>query len=122
MTHRNRERERRAHSELALHPDLPTVEFHKLPAEGEPQPRAFHLLRRRADLAELLEDLLLILRGNTHPGVADGYLHGPVPWRRSDLDPPALGRELDRVRQQVQDHLTDLALVRLNLAQSGINI
>src|SRR5262245_745738 len=33
---RNRERERRAHTLLALHPDPPTVELHKLPAKGEP--------------------------------------------------------------------------------------
>ena len=32
MTHRQRERERRAHTLLTLHPDPPAVEFHKLSA------------------------------------------------------------------------------------------
>src|SRR5262245_51248374 len=71
MTHRYGERERRAHPDLALHPDPPTVEFHKLPAQREPQPRAFDLLRGRPHLSELLEDLLLILGGNADPSVAD---------------------------------------------------
>src|SRR5262252_5280268 len=65
------ERERGAHAHLALHPDSPTVEFHKLPAQGQPQPRALDLLRRRPHLAELLEDLLLIFGSNTDPCVAD---------------------------------------------------
>jgi len=33
---RQREAERRTHSLLALHPNPPTVEFHKLPTQGEP--------------------------------------------------------------------------------------
>ena len=36
MTHRDRERERRAHAHLALDPDLPAVEFDKLPTQGQP--------------------------------------------------------------------------------------
>src|SRR6516164_7456321 len=68
--HRQREGERRTHTHLALCPDLPTVEFHKLPAQGEPEARALDLLRRCPHLTELLEDLLLILGGNADPGVA----------------------------------------------------
>src|SRR5262245_11756784 len=69
--HRDRERERRAHPLLALHPDPPAVQFHKLPAQGEPEPRALDLLRGRPHLAELLEDLLLIFWSYADPGVAD---------------------------------------------------
>src|SRR5262249_2916526 len=36
MAHRNRERKRRAHPFLAFDPDPPPVQFHKLPAQGEP--------------------------------------------------------------------------------------
>src|SRR5262245_40057273 len=74
----NRERKRRAHSFLALHPDPPAVEFHKLPAQGEAQPRALDLLRGRPHLAELLEDLLLILRGDADSRVGDRDLHESI--------------------------------------------
>src|SRR5262245_1643369 len=71
MAHRNRERKPRARTLLALHPDPPTVQFHKLPAQGEPEARALYLLGCRPHLAELLEDLFLILGGDADPGVAD---------------------------------------------------
>src|SRR5262249_54147413 len=77
IAHRNREGERRAFALLALQPDPSAVEFHKLPAQGEPEPRSFYLLGRRPHLAELFEHLVLILGGNADPGVADSYLHGP---------------------------------------------
>src|SRR5262249_48899352 len=97
MTHRKRERERRAHTLLALHPDPTPVELDELPTQGQPQPRAFDLLRR-SDLAELLEDLLLILRGNPDPGVADGDLGEPIFRHGRDFDSSAFRRELDCVR------------------------
>src|SRR5262245_33470018 len=75
MTHWNRERKRRAGSFLALVPNPPTMEFHKLPAQSQTQPRTLYLLCRRPHLAELFEHFLLILRGNADPCVADGYLH-----------------------------------------------
>src|SRR5262249_8760617 len=71
MAHRDRKCECRALAQLARHPDLAAMEFHKLPAQGEPEPRAFHLLCRRPDLAKLLEDLLLILWGDADPRIAD---------------------------------------------------
>src|SRR5262245_34111620 len=85
MTHRDRERKRGAHALLTLHPDSAPVEFHKLPAQGEPEPGAFHLLCRRPHLAELLKDLLLILGSDANPGVADGDLHEPVLGHRADI-------------------------------------
>src|SRR5215510_870974 len=66
-THRNRERERRAHTLLTLHPNLAAVQFHKLSTQGEPEPRALDFLRSCPHLAELLEDLLLILGGDAVP-------------------------------------------------------
>src|SRR2546430_4464712 len=55
MAHRQRERERRACADLALHPDPSAVEFDELPGEGQPEPGAFRLLRRGAYLPKLLE-------------------------------------------------------------------
>src|SRR5262247_904217 len=98
MMHRDGERERRAHSLLTLDPDPPAAEFHKFPTEGQPQPRALHLLGRRPHLAELLEDLLLIFWSDADPGVAYRDLDQSVLWRRPNVNPPTLGRELDCVR------------------------
>src|SRR5262245_16659296 len=98
MTHRNRERERRAHTLLALHPDPPAMKLHKLPAQGKPQPRALHLLGRCPRLPELLEDLLLILRGDAYTRVADRDLHESIPWHCANVDAPTLRGELDRIR------------------------
>src|SRR4030095_9519422 len=69
--HRDRERESRADSNLALHPDPRAVDLHELPTHGKPQPGALDLLGRCPDLAELLEHRLLILRGDAHSGIAD---------------------------------------------------
>src|SRR5215831_8656564 len=119
---RNREREDRARTLLALYPDPAAVQLDELPTQGQPEPRALYLLRRRAHLLELLEDLLLILRGDADPSVADRYLHESVPWHRTDINAPTLRRELDRIRQEVQDDLTELSLVCLNLAQPVIDV
>src|SRR5215468_11849574 len=97
-THRNRERERRALPELALHPDPPAVQLHKLPAQGEPQARALHLFGRRPHLAKLLEDLLLVLRGDADAGVTDRDLHEATFWQGADFYPTPFGRELDGIR------------------------
>src|SRR4030095_16124133 len=118
---RNRERERRARTHLALDPDSSAMQLDELPRQGQPEPRALHLLCCRPHLSKLLEDRLLILGGDAHPGVGSRDLYRPVDRRGPDLDPTPLGRELDRIGEQVQDDLTDLPLVRPNLAQSLVD-
>src|SRR3970282_907754 len=63
------------------------------------------------DLAELLEDGLLVLGGDADPGVADGDLHGAVGGHRLDADPAALGGEIDGVGEEGPEELLDLPLV-----------
>src|SRR5258707_12305764 len=58
--HRERERERRADSDLARHPDPSPVQLDELARERQPKPRALRLLVRRPHLAKLLEHRLLI--------------------------------------------------------------
>src|SRR5262245_59211730 len=99
MIHRNRERERRPHSDLTLHPDPAPVQLDELPTQGQPQPRALHLLVRCPDLPELLEHRLLILRGDADAGIADGDFDQSVLCYSYDLDPSAFRRELDGIRQ-----------------------
>src|SRR4029450_4947142 len=44
-----------------------------------------------------------------------------VPWYGHNFDPPPLWRELDGVRQQVQDDLSDLSLIRPHRAEPLID-
>src|SRR5262245_18823820 len=114
--HRQAEGKRRTHTDPTLHPDPTPMQLDELPTEGQPQPSAFHLLVCCPHLAELLEDRLLILWDDADSGVADGDLHESILWHRADINAPTLRSELDRVRQEVQNDLSDLPLVRLDLA------
>src|SRR4029453_361783 len=121
-TYRNRERKRRAHAHLALHPDPPAVELDELAAQGQAQARPFGFLLRRPHLSELLEHLLLILRGDTDAGVADRHLDRAISRRCRNLDSPTLWREFDRIGEQIQDDLPDLSLVGPYLAQLPVDV
>jgi GAF domain-containing protein len=46
--------------------------------------------------------------------VADRYLHRSILRQCSNVDPSTFRRELDRIRQEVQDDLADLPFVRVN--------
>src|SRR5262249_36484181 len=69
--------ERAALAHLAFDPDLPTMCLHHQLAEGQAQARATAPL---AHLAELGEDLLLILRRDPDSTVDHGH-HHPSTWR-----------------------------------------
>ena len=106
---------------LALDPDPPAMQLDELPRQGQPEPGALHLLRRRPHLPELLEDRLLVLGRDADARVAHRDLDDPIHRHRPDVDPPALRRELDRIRQQVQHDLPDLPLVGADLLQPLID-
>src|SRR5207244_11361762 len=73
------------------------------------------------DLAELFEDRLVILGRDADAGVADGDLHGAVGEIGGDGDASALGRELDGVRERVDEHLLDLPLAAADLTHAGVD-
>src|SRR5262245_48188248 len=90
MAHRQCKGKRRTHTDLALHPNPAPMQLDKLPAEGQPQPGALHLLVRGPHLPELLEHRLLILWGDANPGVAHGDLHVPSFWSAAtSIRPPS---------------------------------
>src|SRR2546422_826002 len=120
--HRDRERERRTHAHLTLYPNPAAVEFDELSAQGQTEAGPLGLLFGCPDLPELLEHRLLVRERDADPRIADRHLHGPVLGHGRDPDPPALRRELDRIRQEVQDDLSDLSLISPNLPQSLIDI
>src|SRR5215813_7488174 len=113
--HRDRKREPRSLTDMTLDPDLAAMKLDELPRQCETEPRALDFLVGRPDLPKLLEHRLLILRRDADSGVAYRDLNGPVHRFRPDLNAAALGRELDRVRKQVQEHLANLSLVSLDL-------
>src|ERR1051326_50016 len=115
MTQRNRERERRALSHLAFHPDPPPMQFNELPRQSQAEPGAFDLLGSRPDLLELLEDRLLILWRNPDPGVGHRDLDAAVDGDRAHVDAASFRRELDRIREEVQDYLADFPLIAVDL-------
>ena len=101
MADRQRERKRRALSRLALHPDPPTMQLDELTGEGQPEASALDLLVRPSYLPELLEDRLLVLRRDTYTSVSDRDLGYAFVERGADIDPAALGRELESVGQEI---------------------
>src|SRR2546423_6622159 len=74
--------------------------------DGEPNPQPAVGARRRAvRLAEAFEDERQELRADPPAVIADGHLDIGLDPLKPDFDAPALGRELDRVREQIPDHL-----------------
>src|SRR5262249_23194134 len=61
LPHRNRERARRAHPLLALHPNRPPVQLEELPRQSHPKLVALPLLRRRPRLSKFLSNTWLQL-------------------------------------------------------------
>src|SRR2546428_620832 len=106
-----REREARSAPHFALHPQAAAVELDELSCQGETETGALAFARGVADLAELLEDRVLVLWRDADPGVGDRHLDGAVRGQRTHVDPAALGREFHGVGQQIQEHLLELALV-----------
>src|SRR5204862_7583040 len=105
-----------------LHPDLAAVQLDELPRERQPEARALVLLRVIGpDLTELLEDSLLILERDAHAGVAHRDFGDAVRGGGANLDPSALGSELDRVRQGGEEDLLDLPLVSTKCAESVVH-
>ena len=84
---RQLESEAAAATKDALDPDPSAVQLDEAPPEREPEARALTLLDADARLLELLEDPLVVDSGG------------------SDDDAPALGGELDGIREQVEDHV-----------------
>ena len=82
--------------------------------EREAEAGALALLDARLGLLELLEDPLVILGGDARAGVGDRDPHLAVECAARHVDGPARRRELHGVREQVEDHLSDPALVAVD--------
>jgi len=65
---------------------------------------------------EGLEDPVVVRRWDPDPGVGDAHVQLAVGHRGGHRDDAAVGRELHRVREQVEHHLLEAERVRLHLA------
>src|SRR5256885_627188 len=105
---RQRDRERRAASfAVACRGDAAAVELDDVLDDGQSEPEAAVRARRAAvALAEALEDQRKELAGDALAGVGHGDAHGvALELVGADGDRAARRRELDRVREQIPDHL-----------------
>src|SRR5205807_4594202 len=98
---------------------ITAVQPGKPPREREPEARA--LLRAvdsGIDLLELVEDPSLVALGDANACVGDRDLDGVLEPLAIDAHRPAGGGELDRIRNEVEQHLLELARVGLDVADA----
>ena len=89
--------------------DLPAVQLDEALGQCKPKPGAFRLPTAvLAELLELLEERRLVLRRYADARVFDRDFHLVGIDLRRHVDSPAVGRELDRVREQVEQDLLTL--------------
>src|SRR5690349_16004602 len=104
--HRKCEIERGPLSDRAFHARRAVVRGHQVLDNREAQPGAAELARARlVHPVEALEQARQILLRNADPGIAHKELDHLGPRRGADRDFAARGRVLDRVIQQVAQHL-----------------
>ena len=104
---------RRAFAELRLDPDRPVHPADELAADVEAEAGAADPTGHvRIEAVELLEDPAVLGGGDPEPAVVDREADRTVAVRDRERDEPALGRVLDRVVDEVDEHLPELAGVR----------
>src|SRR5215469_8344796 len=119
---REGECEGRALADLAGQPDLAPVQLDELPRERKPEAGALVPARTiAAHLAELLEHRRLVLRGDADSGVAHGDRDFSLALAEVDRHLPAFRRELDGVREQIQDDLPHLPLISDDLTHAPVD-
>src|SRR6202022_4343850 len=107
--------EGRALAQRRLDRDRPALHFDHALGDRQTQPGAALLTRIRiVDLLELAEDPLLVGVGNARPGIAHLEDELAAIGRAADLDLALVG-ELDRVADEVQQHLREPARVAVTL-------
>jgi hypothetical protein len=95
------------------------VGFDDPPADRQPKPRAAAARRRRVGAEELLEHAALGAGGHARAAVGDLDDHPALARARGDLDRRAGGRVLQRVVDQVDQHLLDRDVVDPHQRQVG---
>ena len=98
-------------TQAGIHPQPATVHLDDPPRDRKPEPGAALRLRDRVvGLLKFLEQLLLIGGINSRSGVVHRHAQRAIGRRDLDGHFPGVG-ELDGVADQVEQHLSELALV-----------
>src|SRR4030095_3123618 len=112
----------RAFPRRALYPNLSPRQFDNLLGQGYPKSRSLDLMRIVGPhLAEFLEYLRLILRGDPDAGVTDRNLYRTVCLPGLNSNPSFLRGELHCVGKQIEKNLFDLALIADEVAKTLVN-
>src|SRR5687767_1095305 len=118
---RQREEETTALSKLALNPNAPRVQLDELPGDCEAQTGAVvRARRRRINLRKFAKHELVVVARYPSAGVThfDEQLV-PVHAAARELDPdaPAVAGELDRIADEISEHVLELVAVRIHLRE-----
>src|SRR2546421_6407352 len=89
----------------ALDPDAAAVELDETLRKGEAKTAALALLHADIGLVKFLEDPLAFLGNDARARIGHRHVHLAVDTRRGNDDAAFDRRELDRIREQVEDHL-----------------
>src|ERR1700741_3908126 len=123
LTYRQRDGESGPLARRALKADGAAVQLDEALGERQAEPRALGLLGVVApDLLELLEHRGLVLGCDADAGVLDRDLDAGSVLPGRNRHAPAVGGELDRVGEQVEDDLLELALVGLECAEPLVDL
>ena len=104
---RQGEKEATSLARLALETELAALQFNQALGDGQAQARTFCGLTGLRETVEGVKDALLLLGGNSRPGIA--HLHSDLAVRlvSYQFDAAACGREFDGVANQVHEHLLE---------------
>src|SRR6266581_1622357 len=111
------DREPAALAQLALYAHVASVERSEAAGQGQPKSSALLLaVGSRIDLLKLVEYAFDVVCRDPDAVVGDLDLQPVSRLRRSDGDHSFIRRELDGVRDEVENHLSHLAFVRNDVA------
>ena len=109
-----------AFSRLALRPDPSPMGFHD--ASGYVQPQAQASAISLFDLREPLEYALERMVGYAATGIPDGKEDAALLPHAGDRDVPASRRELQRIRDQIGQHLENSLMIEHREKRRGIDL
>src|SRR5215218_11415321 len=114
--------EARAPPLLRVHPDPPAVPADDVARDGQAETGAAAADAGAVDLVEALEDAGTVRLGDADAVIRDRRSCGISFASDGDTDLPAVGAELHRVVDEVDEHLLEALLVSANRRHAGLDL